>query len=264
MHRDKHGLIVQADGDGGDTCQRVGMYYYGRYLTEGRPRHLRDEFMAEAAQLEVPRQSGIIVRHPYQKDYRPPGRPPELPTETFRSDPASVSRDQTDPLIIALGAFGEIEYLRRLWKEFVGRGFRYQNGDVPLLQSWSGWIRAFGLWYLYPFLWFFDLGLIGSSVVKCMDDDPDHSDDNNHMIRMFQSTDTLATPMSWFARRYWARNRPRTYGSYVGEYHQDGVTYKYPGESNYVMGAFVWYHRPQNKGNPEIAEVYRDQIARLF
>ena len=34
MHRDKYGLIVQADGNPGDTAQREGFVWFGKWIRE--------------------------------------------------------------------------------------------------------------------------------------------------------------------------------------------------------------------------------------
>lgn len=264
MHRDEYGLIVQADGDGGDTCQRTGMYWFGRFLNDGKwLESTAWAFMAEAVKLEV--EPGILVRHPHQQNFRPP--------ETFRSDPRTTSRDQQDPLVVALGALeptnfgGKKSLLTRIFKKHMSRwymAFKYQNADIANPSTWSVYIRAFNAKWAYPFLFLADLGFLFGSLIVWTQRNPDDTDDLNNIVRLTQAAIVMPTPVSWLARRLYARWRPKTYGSYVGEYQFNGQIYKYPGESNHVMGALVWYFRPQNFGNPEIAETYRPIIARYF
>lgn len=280
MRRDNWGLIVQLDGDGGDTCQRTGMYWFGRYLAEGKALESTARmFMSDATKLEQPVGSGLLVRHPFQRDFRPPSRSPDLPVETYRSDPNELSRDNFDALVIALGALepkpkdplgNEINkkpFLDRVFRAHRGRFYFYQNKDLAQLQTFSMYDRAYERGYMWLRTCACDIGLLFSSlsIVVSTINKPDDSDDINHFVRLCQAVDRQSTPVSWLARILYAWFRPKTYGSYVGEHRdRDGKIYKYPGESNNVMGMLMWYFRPGNYGNIEIAEVYRPFVAQYF
>lgn len=256
MHRDQYGLIVQADGDGGDTCQRTGMYWFGRFLLDGKAlEQTAREFLAEAAQLEI--SPGVLVRHPHQQNF--------VPGETFRSDPKRTSRDQQDPLVVALGALEpDRAMLTRIFRAHAKRFFKYQNADIANPSTFGIYIRAFRKWWLWPLLLVTDLGFLFGSLAVWTQTNPDDVDDLNNVVRLSQAWAVMPTPVSWLARRLYAKWRPKTYGSYVGEYQERGQTYKYPGESNHIQGSLVWYFRPQALGNPEIAETYRPVVARIF
>src|SRR5262245_54332899 len=70
FHRDANGLIVQADGDGGDTAQREGFVWFGLYIRRKKlglsdPTYidLKLTFPDTIQLLEV-NKSGLFRRHP--------------------------------------------------------------------------------------------------------------------------------------------------------------------------------------------------------
>jgi len=116
IHYDNDGLIIHvhtaADGkrvlDGGDTAQREGWYWVGRWIRE---RVLNDpwpvsrclDFPAVLRMLE-PKQDGIFYRHPKLPPWNNP----------FDKD-FGFSIDQMTPLVAAMGLWGHTTELRRLW-----------------------------------------------------------------------------------------------------------------------------------------------------
>ncbi len=229
IHFDSHGLIVQADGDGGDTAQRIGMVFF-RY-------HDAQAFERALDQLEVA--PGIYVRHPYQ-----PG---------FRSDPNRFSRDQQRPIIMALGMYDMHDRLGRMALAHLLRFGKYQNKDYLGPSHLGEYLRAFKAWPLYPVLFFTDVGLLVSSVDIAVRArlDGDNVDDNNHLMALIQSKQVMPTPLSWLASRIYKDFRPLNLGNQV------------LGEEDPVQGALSWYHRAESGGNPFIAELYRPAIAGL-
>jgi len=227
LHFDAHDLIVQADGDGGDTAQRTGMFYY---LS-----HDPERFAQALDLLEV--YPGIYVRHPAQ--------------EGFRSDPGRFSRDQQRPLIIALGKYG---MTNRLWRMFSGHVLRmgkYQNMDVIGPIGIGEYIRAFDAKILYPLLLATDINLFLSSFYLVIEAsfDPDNVDDNNHVMTLLQARDVMPTPLSWLARQAYLHFRPKNLGNSV------------LGKSHPVHGALAWYHRADAGGNPYLGDaLYRELV----
>lgn len=226
---DAFNLIVQSDGDGGDTAQRTGMFYY----INGD----RTAFEDALERLEI--RPGIYARHPYQ--------------EGFRSDPSRFSRDQQRPLVIALGKYGMYDRLERLAWEHLKRFGKYQNVDFVGPTNISEYIRAFRARALYPVLLFTDLGLLGDSIltVTLSYFNRDRTDDNNHVLTLLQAQDIMSTPVSWLAQKIYKHFRARNFGNSV------------LGEGSPVQGALAWYHRPETGGNPLIADCYRDLIQNL-
>lgn len=239
MHLDEYGLIVQADGDGGDTAQRMGMYGFALALTGEVPSN-NFSFSRALRSLEI--EPGVCVRHPFQTD--------------FRSDPKHFSRDQQDPLIIAAGAWENRSFVKRMFVSQIKRLFTYQNKDIGGPATAGIYIRALNAWYLWPLLLLCDLQLLFNAfaIWYRSRNNPDYVDDNNHIMRLAQAQYDLPTPVSFAARKLYRRIRPINFGCVMihpGEYHHP------------VYGALWWYHRADNGGNPEIAELYRP-IIELF
>jgi hypothetical protein len=229
IHFDIYNLIVQSDGDGGDTAQRTGMFFY----VHG------DRLAFEAALNRLEMSPGIYARHPYQ--------------EGFRSNPARFSRDQQRPLVIALGKYRMYDRLKRLTVEHVKRFGKYQNLDFIGPTNISEYIRAFRAQALYPVLYFSDLGLLTDSILNVASSyfNRDQTDDNNHVLTLLQSQDIMPTPVSWLARKIYKYFRARNFGNTI------------LGEDSPIQGALAWYHRSESGGNPLIAESYRELIQNL-
>jgi hypothetical protein len=100
LYTDDLGLIVQKDGDGGDTAQREGWAWFGIWIRKYR---LNNEwsimppisFERTIELLEVGK-TGDFVRNPKEKKWW--------------SDPKKFSRDQQVPLIAAMGAWKSINF----------------------------------------------------------------------------------------------------------------------------------------------------------
>ncbi len=227
IHFDRYGLIVQADGDGGDTAQRTGMFYFVHRDPEA--------FRKALDKLEV--QPGVYVRHPFQ--------------EGFRSEPREFSRDQQRALVIALGKYNFQGHLWRLIRSHTFRLGKYQNSDVIGPSHIGEYIRAMRSRTLYPLLWITDVGLLVSSIKTATIKGVDFNDvdDNNHIMSLAQARETLPTPISWLARKIYKTFRAANRGTIL------------LGERCAAQGALSWYHRAESGGNPFISEAYRDTVA---
>ncbi len=270
MYVDAYALIVQQDGDGGDSLQREGMYAFGKWLRydqstntvlikeppeRANPKKIIDKFEVEP---------GIYVRHPD-------------PTKWY-SNPKTTSRDQLVPLIAYCGAYKDHARLWRLFKAFAKRGMFSQNtkraGEghmefkVPdtMIAHLGLFIRAGGWWTapFYPMLLVTDSIELAGTLLQLI---PIHweqtnkrfrwkdlrdTDDNNAIITHLLAAKFKPTPISWFDRQLYAYTRRINYGN------------TRLGETNNVMGALAWYHRASNRGNPEMAELYRPLIQEYF
>ena len=224
MYLDNYSLIVQSDLDGGDCAARSGQYYFAKPSDRG--------FISVIVHLE--KENGIWVRHPNYPD-----------TKDF-------SRDQMDPLIMAMGENESGGALQDTFKEHAKRGFLYQNGDLPMLATFGLYIRAMKAWYLYPLLLITDIGLFFTFLTTMLDTNLNSVDDNNAVMRFAQAIKTYPTPLSYIGRKLYSATRPLNYGNTKLN------------EKNHVMGALMWYHRSGSNGNPEIAEAYRDIIEKYF
>lgn len=224
MYRDKYGLIVQADGDGGDTAQRMGMWGFADVVEENFSVEAMAHFKA-ALQLEV--EPGIFVRHPHQPD--------------FRSDPKEFSRDQQDALVMYLAERHRITAWRA-FKNHVKRFGKYQNKDWANLATISVYIRALQLWWLWPVLFITDLHYVISPILAYPSQkrNPDDVDDINSILRMLQSTYRYPTLTAWLGRKIYVAIRPANHGAQLYT----------------VCGALFWYFRASAGGNEEFAQRY--------
>jgi len=180
MYYDSNGLIVQKDGDGGDTAGREGDYYFHLGLTG----YVHTDFDTVLANLQL--SPGVFIRNPIKYN-----------------DPKDFSRDQTIPLILAMGEMERYETLRHLfWNQCKRFGF-YPNGDIGSFEDLGYYIRAFKAWYLYPALILGDIEMLGESIIRIIKskDLNDTSDDINHTLALLQAQHHFATPISWLARK---------------------------------------------------------------
>lgn len=235
MYCDSNGLIVQKDGDGGDTAGREGDYWFEYALTgyhgiptPGHYLYIKDEFERVLELLQ--RGKGIFVRNPIKYN-----------------DPSDMSRDQTVPLILAMGQMEEYDILKALFYKQVRNFGRYQNGDIGFIGDLGYYIRAFKFWKAYPILLVGDLQLLVNSIIRCIKgrDLNDVSDDINLTLELLQAQYNLPTPISWLARKIYKHLR-------YGQFFPEGA----------IQRAWNWYFRPETNANP-FDELYRSLIEKM-
>lgn len=203
MYLDKDGLIVQADGDGGDKLQREGFWYEG---TNFCPREqIRGMAYYHAALAILSDQEGNLMRD-----------------QIKWTDPKDVSRDQLVSNIRAIGyrTYGsslDIFYqakLKRILTNVIKNFSRYPNGDLAFLIDYSRFARAFGTWWLYPLILLGDLQMLANTLIRLWAgrNPDDVGDDINHIGDLAQARLSLPSPISWLARKLyvWFR-RPTRY-----------------------------------------------------
>lgn len=258
-YRDKFGLIVQSDLDGGDAAHRVGVYYFGLYLiykdNKVIVQDLKNKFEKELSKIKV--DTGKYIRHP--------------DTGKWYSNPQNFSRDQTTPLVYALGVYEQHAELEENFKHLIkNRGF-YPNdlknwnnakksfpedyNDIAFMGDYGNYIRAFKGYAFYPFLLISDLTMFGNAVIRSAYSyiDPDNtSDDLNFTLSILQSDLIMPTPLSkvskWIYSTFKAKNYPPA-GGY---------------QSNYpIQTAWDFYFRKESHG-PPLNEVYRCLIEDSF
>ena len=109
--RPSDGLIVQPNGDAGDTAQREGWYWFGVWI---RQYVLNDPWIDnptrrlsfdEVLQKLEPNGDGIFVRAP---EFDPTGE--------RNNEHHGFTRDQMIPLVAAMGVWGRTDALQRLWE----------------------------------------------------------------------------------------------------------------------------------------------------
>lgn len=269
MYVDAYSIIVQRDGDGGDSLQREGMYAFGkwmRYESSSNTFFISDpsERQPAAVMSKFEVEPGVYVRHP--------------DPDAWYSDPRTTSRDQLVPVIAYCGAYKDYSRLWRLFKAVAQRGFFAQNihhvaerkkqPKVPdtMLFHLGLFIRSGGYWTapFYPLLLVTDtldlIGQIGNLIPMHFEEASKRIrwkefrdvDDNNTIIAHLLAAKFKPTPVSWLHRQIYSLTRAKNYGNTV------------LGEANPVMGSLAWYHRFEAGGNPAMAELYRPLVQEYF
>lgn len=219
MFLDSNGLIVQKDMDGGDTAGREGDYWFYNGLVKD-PQINPREFSRVLELLQV--EPGRFIRNPINYN-----------------NADDFSRDQTVPLILAMGEMKAYSTLKQLLSRQIKNFFRYQNNDIGFVGDVGYYIRAFRAWYLYPALLIGDIQLLVNSIVRCIwgRDRNDVSDDINHTMTLLQAQYVYPTPISWLSRK--------VYKWFV------------PGG---IQTRWNHYFRPETGANP-FNEIYRNLIS---
>lgn len=204
-------LIINTKEDfgGGDTAQREGMWHYG--MMKAFPEH-RDRFATglQASCNKLQLSDGRFVRHPAV-----PGAP------GWYSDPSDFSRDQSIPLVIALGEGRLKEKLGAFANRTRANGLKAQNGDIfwapHHLGMWWRSLHQCGLVnsWIYILLLFTDISLLLASIFAVVYSHlhKNHSDDLNFTMMLMQSN-YLATPVGAVARLVFANYRAPMQGTY--------------------------------------------------
>lgn len=187
---DKYGLVIQTDGDGGDSGARTGLFYFLNTLQGIDASYM---FQWTLKYVTVSKDPLTLFRNPVNY-----------------TDPKDFSRDQTNPLLMAMGALDLPDLLKSWWKGLIGRWGFYQNGDFAGPQDWGMYFRARKMKLAYPFLLFSDLFLVLNSVLRCIyGRDPNNvGDDINHTMMLLQAIVRYPTPISFLARKIYAKLRP--------------------------------------------------------
>ena len=259
IYFDKYGLIVQRDGDGGDTAQRQGLMWAGIFIREqvlGLKWHLTPPIKFEASlSLLEPGSSGEFVRHPVQWN-----------------DPQDFSRDQSIPIIAAMGLWLQLDPLRRMWDKTKARFFRFQNGDLCFFEHVNLFRRALGE---KPQL-LGDFQLVGSSAARCalgLAKD-DVGDDLNHIVSLLLAKHLKATALVDQAIEVYKNLRPVNYGCFMSLYRNEyglhfdtpaavmikriktGIEGGWKPDCPEALGALRWYFRAESGGSSALPELY--------
>ena len=225
---DSFGLLDKMAGrDGGDTCQREGMFWslLKMMKTNDTTKYTRTKeneiSLSEEHYLKVMERlhvaPGVFVRHPNPK--------------WDTSDWDRMSRDQLQPMIIAAGFWSRKE-LNKIARGHLGRGFLFANNtrkngankfthgkdiggevrdynwkfpDPTAFDIWGNFIRAYNSWLLYPLLFLFDLELLGGSIIWRFF--PKHNITMNHTLSLMQARHRMPTPISWLSEKIMSFDR---------------------------------------------------------
>lgn len=240
---DANGLIVQQDGDGGDSLANCASWNICQAITRGT-----DYIATEPCEIF----SGVWVRNPDKTKWY--------------SDPRTTSRDQLiGPIILAgLTDTGEgscpttpffFHWLKRL-----GFAQNYKSDDLQstklpdLMWFQLGlFIRSYRATGLYPVLFFTDLNLLTGAIADCRPwRDPNDVDDRNAILQHAQAKLVLPTPVSWLACKIWLKWRPMNNGVAV-------VPNSHP-----IVQAVAWYFRPESGAHPGFIPLWQKMLKQVF
>ena len=215
--------ITQANGDSGDSCQRVGTYLFLNWI-------LGKKSATEYTHLTYALQS---TRGRFR-------RSPDV--NHWGSRPSNLSRDQLSVMRLALSAYGDKTFNITYWKQFLRLGF-HQNflrgtddpdecwkiPDVMTPEELTCFIRHNRIWILYPLVFCLDLLLLLFLLYR----DPNSWDaDNMHAQKLYYSILFMNTPVANIA-----------FGLYA--------------KTNYLE-RIDNYYALENNGIPPMAELYRE------
>jgi len=230
-YRDEFGLIVQSNGDGGDTaCEHSAWVTLQEWLRESRSVHaeISNKIEYQKMVLKLVHKDGDkIRRHPDPK--------------MWYSDWDRGTGDQWQNLIIAAGTFGDKDLLKQMLWGFVRRGFFCTNTfrrnywkdreehekKSPRYKKWpdnirdlstipdfrplfiSLFIRGLRIWPLYPMLFFFDFFdlLLGSLLMFGGGKKVKSGSDTNYIMKTEFARRNMPTPISFLARQIY-KKRP--------------------------------------------------------
>lgn len=211
---DNAGLLdKKTNADGGDTCQREGMYWTLAAMLNVNPmypKYARDQNFHDVTKKLHP-VDGVLLRHSNPS--------------WDASDWDRMSRDQLQPMIIAMGYWSKHE-LQRLRRGHRRRGYFFTNNtrknganklnhgtevagekrdyswktpDITGPEIWGNFIRAQRAWWFYPLLMVYDLELfVGAILWRHY---KNHNIALNHTLSQMQAIDIMPTPLSWLASK---------------------------------------------------------------
>jgi hypothetical protein len=268
IYFDSNGLLVQRDGDGGDTAQREGWAWFGIWLRTVKlkmtsPVVLPISFDATMNLLEDPRRPGEFRRHPTQ-----PG---------FKSDPDAFSRDQIIPLVAALGVWSDQGRLKRSWA--AKRPCHFVLTCVQGTQDVLGpdvvnlYRRARGEPPDPAGDKFLALGM-ADRLRQANENPEDVGDDLNLIVQLLMAKVRAPSADTELVATTYAKNRPVCAGCYLSHYRKAypgdyvaneatmksrikaGIASGWKTDCPRVLGALRWYFRAESGGCSILAELY--------
>jgi hypothetical protein len=271
---DSLGLIVQRDGDGGDTAQREGWIWfaewYHRTILGVPPTWTPALSFQKTLDLLELGTTGEFRRHPTQ-----PG---------FPSDPDTFSRDQIIPLVAAMGVHGDTQRLLRsraamrscyIWAKCVQgttdlvspelvNHYRRGLGEQPDATNDGQFI-----------------GGVATRVKIAQGNPEDVGDDLNMLIYLAFAFHRAPTGFVNAALAGYLAQRPVCAGCYMSAYRsafpndfsadertqiariRAGIQQGWIADCHPVVGALRWYFRYEAGGSPLLAEIYKPIVADL-
>lgn len=212
---DAFGLIKGHNENGGDCCQRCGMFFVGQKWI-GADKHLfytntdlEYLFHVDLNKLECPGKPNHYRRHPDKL--------------MWYSRCNVLSRDQATPLVIGMGVFKfkwklfwfMFHHIKRLgfmtntrknhqWETLELQkqygnprdkwNYKWKLPDFCGPEFWGLYIRGFRFWLFYPLLIIFDIETLIGAIVRRFNKDDDVL---NHVMISQYANRCMPTPTSW-------------------------------------------------------------------
>jgi len=275
IYLDNLGLIVQRDGDGGDTAQREGWAWLGvwvrMYLLKNPwSKNLPVDLAGTLDLLEVGR-TGEFRRHPTQGGWK--------------SDPNSFSRDQLVPLLAAMGVWGDAPRALRSWN-----AVRPCNVVWKCIQGTSDVVGP-DLVNLYKRAMdqmpneegdkFLALGA-ANRIRQAMANPDDVGDDLNLIVQLLMGLIRRPSVSLRDAVFAYSKNRPVCRGCYLQHYRNaypgdfgadetmmraridHGIASGWTVDCPRILGALRWYFRTESGGCSALAELYAPIVEKYF
>ena len=254
MKIDEFGCLITQDGDGADSL-RFTAFHEVLYRVGGE--RIVAPILTERMS-EYYLGKGYWRRHPDQSKWY--------------SDPRTASRDQIIAAMRAMALSGKKKeliwsFLRILCRLGFAQNY-IQNDygpkklpDFMLFSALECTIRGLKLYPLYPLLCLLDVGGIinalliayaprwNDTTLRPVPRTTDDVDDENYITYHVHALKQMPTPISWLARRIYARTRPQNDGNIVLGY------------LNRVLGARAWYGR---RDTPELTTLFEPIANKYF
>lgn len=199
-------MIVQADGDSGDSAQRTATLYAMTSVLESPKLERRFNWIG----LNYERSMNAITVAPgvYRRS---------TDASHWGHNPNNFSRDQFSILQLAFAMNGDRFRLKQAMDGLISRKLLHQNvhpgtdappefrkfPDVAHPSHFSVHIRGMGYWFLYPVLVAIDCLLLADLVVRAVHD-PANDLDNMLSQHILYAALRYPTPASWLARHLYA------------------------------------------------------------
>jgi hypothetical protein len=273
IYYDRNGLIAQRNCDGGDTAQREGWYWLGLAVTTannlGAPWPQRGlSFEQVMSKLEIG-QTGTFRRNPDKWN-----------------DPADFTRDQTVPIVAAMGFRNDTLRLQRFYQELRRRNwFAQKHGDEMTTPVYRNLVARARNEAPNPFTdAAFLFAAAEARVLGSRSNKDDVGDDLNLIVILLLATVRRPSAGVDWVRSYYSKNRPDNYGMFLDAYRaaygtdwtgkttkeemarriDAGIKAKWKPDCPRILGALRWYFRAESGGSPGLAELYAPIIQKWF
>lgn len=208
FHRNENFLPTQADGDMGDTANRIGALYSCLAALNEPYDDMYTETSAGLRETLIFLTWGLFPGR-YRRGYAP-GR--------WFNNPDNMTRDQMVPLECAMALTKNFKIARKhLAKRLMRCLFhfstqndgddagplKYKFPDPPTFTELAVLVRACNFWLLYPLLMILDLFVLIDVLLSFKFASKDS--DNTLLPQLLTCTLKMPTPVAWLIRHFYAK-----------------------------------------------------------